>query len=133
MKAPIRILLCDDQPVIRSRVCEALAERPDIQVVGEATGGLAAVAMASELLPDLVLMDVVMPGLSGIEATRQIRAAAPDVKVLAFSAGAEQQTVDEMFSAGAQGFLVKDGDSEELVRAIRSVAAGLYYRSPRHM
>jgi DNA-binding NarL/FixJ family response regulator len=130
VKEPIRVLLCDDQSVIRTRVREALADTPDIQVVGEAAGGVAAVQLALELTPNLVLMDVVMPGLSGIEATRQIRAAAPDIRVLAFSAGAEQQTVDEMFAAGALGFIVKDGDSEELVRAIRSVAAGMYYLSP---
>jgi DNA-binding NarL/FixJ family response regulator len=130
VKAPIRVLLCDDQSVIRSRVREALAETPDIKVVGEATGGLASIAMAAELNPDLILMDVVMPGLSGIEATRHILATVPEAKVLAFSAEAEQRTVDQMFAAGARGFLVKNGDPEELLRAVRSVAAGMYYLSP---
>jgi DNA-binding NarL/FixJ family response regulator len=126
----IRVLICDDQETIRARIREALAKCPHIKVVGEAQNGQAAVSMALELKPDVVLMDLVMPDLNGIQATRKITAAAPGINVLPHSAGVERKTVDEMFGAGARGFLAKSGSSQELLRAIRSVAAGMYVCSP---
>jgi DNA-binding NarL/FixJ family response regulator len=119
-----RILLCDDQDVIRRGVCEILKHYADIQVVGEASGGQAGIDAALELLPDLVIMDVSMPDLDGFEATRQIVAKAPTVKVLAYSMNADWKAVDQMFASGAQGFVLKQDDVGELVRAIRTVVDG---------
>jgi DNA-binding NarL/FixJ family response regulator len=119
----VRVLLCDDQAMIRIRVREALAKVPGITVVGEAAGGHAGVRLAIELAPDLVLMDVSMPDLNGVEATRQIRASAPKVRVLAFSSEGRRPTVEAMTAAGACGYLLKNSDPEEWARAIRRVMA----------
>ena len=121
MQETIRVLLCDDQAIIRVRVREALAQAPDIEVIGEAGGGLVGVAMAIGLAPDVVLMDVSMPDLNGIEATRRILDAAPRVRVLGFSAEGGRGTIEAMISAGARGYLLKHTDPEKLIRAIRLV------------
>ena len=130
LKQPIRVLIVDDQEIVRRRVREALAKSPHVEIIGEAQNGQAAVGLALELKPDVVLMDVVMPGLNGIEATRQIVDAAPEINVLAHTARVERQTADEMFGAGARGFLAKSGNARELLRAVRSVAAGMYFCTP---
>jgi DNA-binding NarL/FixJ family response regulator len=129
MKDGIRVLLCDDRPLVRARSRETLANAPAVSVIGEADGGHAGVRMALELKPDVVVMDVDMPDLDGIEATRQILAQAPYIKVLAFSAGSSWSLVREMLSAGASGYLVKGSDPDELVRAITAVMAGTHYLS----
>jgi two-component system, NarL family, response regulator NreC len=125
-----RVLLCDDQDIFRWSVREVLKHQADIQVVGEASGGQAGIDAALELLPDLVLMDVSMPDVNGLEATRQIVAKAPAVKVLAHSSQSSWETVDQMFAAGARGYVLKQGDGVELVRAIRTVLAGGSFLSP---
>ena len=122
--------MCDDQDMVRWIVRESLKLQADIEVVGEAAEGQAGVGAALELLPDLVLMDVSMPGVNGVEATRQIVAQAPTVKVLAHSCQSNWEIVDQMFTAGARGYLLKQGDGVELVRAIRTVLAGGYFLSP---
>jgi DNA-binding NarL/FixJ family response regulator len=129
VKDAVRVLVCDDQTLIRARVREALAGTPDIQVVGEAAGGLEGIRLAIELLPDLVLMDISMPDLDGIQATQRILAQAPDIRVLAFSADSHWQNVEEMFFAGAWGYLLKRGDSSQLIDAIHSVMAGSFFLS----
>jgi DNA-binding NarL/FixJ family response regulator len=101
-----------------------LSQVPDLEIVGEAAGGYAGVEMALALVPDLVLMDVDMPDLNGIEATRRLLARQPDIKVLAHSAGSGWHVVREMLFAGASGYLVKGGDPDELAEAIRVVLAG---------
>ena len=125
-----RLLLCDDQELIRSCVRQILHHFGDIQVVGEASGGQAGIEATLELLPDLVLMDVSMPDVDGPEATRQIVAKAPTVKVLAYSMHTNWEVVDQMFDAGAQGYVLKQGEPEELVRAIRTVLDGGPFLSP---
>jgi len=115
--------------MIRVRVRETLAKVPGIEVVGEAAGGHAGVKLALDLAPDLVLMDVSMPDLDGIEATRRILAALPRTRVLAFSAEAGRQNVEAMTSAGARGYLLKSTDPEQWVRAIHSVVAGGVFTS----
>jgi DNA-binding NarL/FixJ family response regulator len=103
----VRLLICDDQRLIRADVRHRLAYVPWIEVVGEAFDGEMAVSMAMELRPNIILMDLSMPGLGGLEATRQIVAALPDVRILAFSADADAQTINNALAAGVHGFLEK--------------------------
>lgn len=129
MKRNVRVLLCDDQSLVRKNVRKAIGAMPGFEVVGEAEAGNIGVQMATDLDVDLVVMDVSMPGLDGIEATRQIRAQAPEVKVLIFSSSADQQVVPSAFSAGAHGYLHKDADSSEMLHALKSVMSGARYVS----
>ena len=119
--------MCDDQKLIRTRVREILKAVPSIEIVGEAADGRTAVAMALQLKPDVVLMDVSMPNLNGIEATRQILSRLPKTRVLAFSVESDAETVRSMFAAGARGYLIKTGDPVELVVALQKVLAGDYF------
>jgi DNA-binding NarL/FixJ family response regulator len=120
----IRVLVVDDQPLIRRALSALLAGFDDLEVVGEAVDGLAAVSAAARHRPDAVVMDVRMPGLDGIEATRRIRAAQPDTAVIVLTTYDVDEYVFDAVRAGASGFLLKDGDADELVRAIRVAVAG---------
>jgi DNA-binding NarL/FixJ family response regulator len=119
----IRILLADDHRILREGLRSLLAQLPDITVVGEASDGESAVALARDLRPDLVIMDVVMPGLDGVAATRRIRAECPDTRVIALSMHSDRRFVSEMLRAGALGYLVKDSAFEELNLAVKTVMA----------
>lgn len=121
---PIRVVIADDHSVVRKGIREFLAEEPDIVVVGEAKNGHEAVDFAVALQPDLVLMDVAMPELSGVEATRQIRAAAPQVRVLVLTAYDDDPYIYGLLDAGASGYMLKTAESREIIRAIRTTAAG---------
>jgi DNA-binding NarL/FixJ family response regulator len=125
----IRILLADDHRILREGLRSLLSQQPDITVVGEASDGETVVALARELRPDLVIMDVVMPGMDGISATRQIRAECPGTRVIALSMHSDRRFVSEMVRAGALGYLVKDSAFEELNQAVRSVVANRPYLS----
>src|SRR3954468_4419683 len=127
----IRILLADDHQMMRQGLKSLLAEQPDFEVVGEAADGRAAVRLAQELSAAVVIMDVTMPGLNGIDATRQLKAEAPDVKVIGLSMHPERQFVLEMLSVGASGYLLKDCPFAELVQAIGAAVAGDVYLSPK--
>jgi len=130
-KRSCRVLLCDDHEMLRVRCREMLALAPEFEIVGEADGGHAGVEMALALAPDVVVMDVDMPDLNGIEATRRILARNPAIKVLAHSAGANWQVVREMLLAGASGYMVKSGNPDELATAIRILLAGGRFLSDR--
>ena len=125
----IRILLADDHRILREGLRSLLAQQPDITVVGESSDGETAVALARELRPDIVIMDVVMPGLGGVEATRQIRAGLRDTRVIGLSMHSDRRFVSEMVRAGALGYLVKDSAFEELNQAVRTVMQGRPYLS----
>ena len=126
----IRVLLADDQQIMRQGLRALLESEKGFQVIGEAPDGRQAVKLACQLTPDVVVMDIGMPDLNGIEATRQILAKEPAVKVVALSMHAEKQFVAEMLAAGASGYLVKDCAFEQLIDAIRTVLAGRLYLIP---
>lgn len=126
----LRILLVDDHGLMREGLRALLAREPDLEVAGEAADGRQAVALAASLQPDVVVMDVVMPGLSGLEATRQIVEARPATRVLGLSMHTDRTYVRGMFEAGAQGYLLKTTALAELVTAIRAVHTEHRYVSP---
>ena len=127
----IRLLLADDQPLIRAGFRMILEETDDIDIVGEAQDGAAAVRLAAELNPDVILMDVRMPGVDGIEATRQIVARDPAARVLILTTFDLDEYAFAALRAGASGFVLKDVPLDELARAIRAVASGDAVVSPR--
>jgi DNA-binding NarL/FixJ family response regulator len=120
----IRVLICDDQPLVRTGVRTLLGTQPDIEVVGEADDGAAAVAAAARLRPDVVLMDVRMPGTDGIAATDRIARGDGSPRVLVLTTYDQDEYVFDALAAGASGFLLKDARPEDLIAGIRSVAAG---------
>lgn len=128
--ARIRVLLAEDHTLVRSGVKALLRHVPDMEVVGEAGDGRQAVALATELLPDVVLMDISMPMLNGIDATRQLSARAPGVRVLMLSVHTNEEYVAQALQAGAAGYILKGADPAELERGIRAVADGQSYLTP---
>lgn len=124
MEAKIRVLICDDHAIVRKGVLALLSTRPGIEVVGEAANGAEAVEKAAELKPDVILMDLVMPEMDGIEATRRITAQQPNARILVVTSFAADDKVFPAIKAGALGYLLKDSGPEELVRAISQVAKG---------
>jgi DNA-binding NarL/FixJ family response regulator len=129
MKPNLRVLVCDDTAAIRKTIRLTFDKSPGFRVVDEAASGQEAIQKALHLKPDLVLMDVFMPALDGIEATRQILLTAPEIKVLAHSSDSKWETVDRMLAMGAAGYVVKGSDFDELLRAARTVVAGGHYLS----
>jgi len=127
----MNILLADDHKLIREGLRLLLEKRGRITIVGEADNGISAVRMARDLKPDLVLMDIAMPDLNGIEATRRIRTEAPGVKVIALSMHMDKRFVRHMFAAGASGYVLKESAFEEVSMAIKAVAMGGLYISPK--
>jgi DNA-binding NarL/FixJ family response regulator len=126
----IRVILADDHQIVREGLRSLLKHEPDIEVVGEADDGRATVEMARKLKPDVVVMDLTMPNLNGIEATQQIIKAG-GIKVLALSMHSDRQFVLRALQAGALGYVLKDCAFEELVRAIRTIVVNQIYLSPR--
>lgn len=127
---PITILVAEDHAVVRQGICALLSLEGNFSVVGEARTGREAVQLAKRLKPDVILMDIAMPVLNGLEATRQIRVAIPTAKVIVLSAHSDDIYVERMGQAGAAGFLEKQTSSEILAKAIREVAAGRTFYSP---
>ncbi|MGW5081854.1 response regulator [Micromonospora echinospora] len=128
---PVRVLLADDQPLLRTGFRMVLGAEDDLDVVGEAGDGAEAVELARRLLPDVVLMDIRMPRMDGVAATRAIVSARLPVRVLVLTTFEQDEHVVGSLRAGASGFLTKDVPAEDLVAAIRTVAAGDAVMSPR--
>jgi DNA-binding NarL/FixJ family response regulator len=125
-----RILLADDHAVVRQGFKMILGAQADMEIVGEASNGREAVELAEQLRPDIVVMDVAMPELNGIEATRRVIGADPRIRVIALSMHKDSVYVREILRAGARGYLLKDSGADDLVKAIRAVAGGESYLSP---
>jgi DNA-binding NarL/FixJ family response regulator len=126
---PIKIILADDHKIVRQGLRTLLEQETDLEVMAEADDGRMAVRLARELSPEVVIMDVSMPDLNGIEATRQVLAECPGVKVIALSMHSDRRFVMNMLKAGASGYLLKDSAFEELATAIRMVLANKIYLS----
>ena len=128
---PTRVLLVDDHAMIRQGLSSLLEKQPDLEVVGSVEDGRKAVDIARELAPDLVIMDISMPNLNGIDATRKIVGEMGDVKVIALSIHSSRHFVAEMLKAGASGYILKECLFDELVEAIKTVLNGGTYLSPK--
>jgi NarL family two-component system response regulator LiaR len=127
---PIRILIADDHSVVRQGLRMFLSADPDLEIIGEARDGAEALRLAVQFQPDVVIMDLLMPGMDGIEATRAIRREAPDTEVVALTSVLEDTSIVEAIRAGAIGYLLKDTEAHELVRSIKAAAAGQVQLSP---
>jgi DNA-binding NarL/FixJ family response regulator len=128
--SPLKIVICDDQDIVRDGLELLLKLEKDMQVVGIATDGAEAVEMAEKLQPDLVLMDLKMPVMNGVEATRRIRARCPGAKVLILSTYGSEDWVLDAIRAGAAGYLLKDSTREEVLKAIRGTVEGGAFIDP---
>lgn len=126
----IRILLADDHRIFRESLCNLLEQEEDMEVIAQAEDGRAVVEQTLKLLPDVVIMDIGMPGLNGVEATRQIMAGASKAKVIGLSMHSDRRFVAETLRAGACGYLLKDSASGELIRAIHTVMKRGTYLPP---
>lgn len=125
-----RVLIVDDHILVRTGIERMLSETEGIEVIGQASDGEEAVQKSRELLPDIVLMDVKMPGIGGVEATRKITRTNPSIGVIGLTASGDETFVQRLLQAGAKGYLTKGTSYEEVVRAIRLVSAGQFYVDP---
>lgn len=124
------VLIADDHPLFRKGLRALLSAPPDIDIVGEATTGQEAVELAAELQPDVILMDLQMPGINGVEATRQILLTSPHIRILVVTLFEDDASVFTALRAGARGYVLKDAQEEEMLRAIRAVGSGEAIFSP---
>jgi DNA-binding NarL/FixJ family response regulator len=129
-RAPYEILLVDDHPLVRQEIRAIIAEKPDLEVVGELQDGLELLNCLNHRLPHLVILDISMPLLGGIEATRLIKSSYPQIKVLILTLHSRREYVDRARSAGAEGYLLKDEVVRELLPAIEALRQGGIYLSP---
>jgi DNA-binding NarL/FixJ family response regulator len=128
--ARIRVLLVDDHAMVRRGMRDFLTLHDDLEVVGEAADGTAAIQAATALQPDVVVMDMLMPGVDGIDATARIKAEHPDMEIVAITSFVEEARIVAALEAGASGFLLKDAEADELAAAIRAAAAGEVHLDP---
>lgn len=126
----VKVLIADDHKIIREGLLNLLEKQKDLDIVGEAEDGFIALKKARELKPNIIIMDIGMPNLNGIDATRQIRSESPQTKVIALSMHADKRFVAEMLKAGASGYILKDSAFKELVQAIRASLVNKIYLSP---
>jgi DNA-binding NarL/FixJ family response regulator len=126
----IKIIIADDHMIMRKQLVSLIEVEAGMEIIAEAEDGKTVVQLTKDLLPDVVIMDINMPRLNGIEATRQILADSPDVRVIVVSMRSERQMVMAMLRAGSFGYVLKDRSGQELITAIRTVVAGKKYLSP---
>jgi len=129
-KKKIKVLLVDDHPVVRKGLCSCLKDRDNLKIVGEASDGEEAIRLVKELVPDIVLMDLNMPGMGGVQVTETLRKQSPQTKILVLSMHSNREYILPVIKAGARGYVLKDAPPDELVRAIEAVHAGATYFSP---
>ncbi len=127
---PLRVLIAEDHPLFRKGMRALLTATPGTEVVGEATTGQEAIELAAELQPDVILMDLQMPGINGIEATRQILHTSPHIRILVVTLFEDNASIFTALRAGARGYILKDAKEEEMLRAIRAVGSGEAIFSP---
>jgi DNA-binding NarL/FixJ family response regulator len=126
----MKVIICDDQAIVRDGLVMLLKLEPDIEIVGTAEDGAEVIEMVADRRPDLILMDLKMPIMNGVEATRQITEEYPDVKVLVLTTYADDEWIFDAIQAGAAGYLLKDTPREELIKAIRGTVTGRVYVDP---
>jgi len=127
---PTRVFVVDDHKLLRELLRTLLENQPDYEVVGEAENGLEALQLIPKTAPDLVLLDIMMPEMNGIEAARQILSTQPHIRILVLSMCTDKRLVSEAFRAGVSGYLFKDCSTEEILRALRAITKGQAYLSP---
>lgn len=124
MREPIRILVADDHVIFRKGIISVLSPHVNLQVVAEANDGLEVIELAREVIPDLILMDITMPGMTGLEAIRQIKSEMPHVKIIILTVSDDESDIFEAIRSGAQGYLIKDIKENQLISMIEGVARG---------
>ncbi|MBN2137938.1 MAG: response regulator transcription factor [Sedimentisphaerales bacterium] len=124
---PVKILIADDHKIVREGLCAMFEKQPGMEIVGEAEDGAAAIRMARELKPDVVILDVSMPGMDGIDATRRLSKELPEMKIIALSMYGKRAFVTKMLEAGASGYVLKGGAFSELAEAVTTVMGGEVY------
>jgi two-component system, NarL family, response regulator NreC len=130
MPSPIRILIADDHTIVRQGLARLLEDQPDFKVVGEAYDGRMAIEKAMALLPDVVVMDIAMPLLNGIEAARRIRKNLPKIKILILSMYSHEHYIHELLEAGISGYLLKESSGRDIIKAIQAAMKGETFLSP---
>src|SRR5579884_4110599 len=130
MPNPLRIFLADDHPVVREGLKALVSAQPDMEVVGDVADGSAAVEQACSCAPDVIIMDISLPGINGIQATAQLQHVCPQARVLALSVHEDASYVREVLAAGASGYVLKRSAAAALLQAVRAVAAGGVYLDP---
>ena len=130
MNKPIRILLADDHTIVRQGMARLLEEQPDLKVVGEAINGQAVVDMAIELVPDIIIMDIAMPLLNGIEAAKRVRKNLPNCKILILSMYSHEHYIHQLLETGVSGYLLKDSSGQDIIKAIRAAMKNETIMSP---
>lgn len=126
----LRILLAEDHEIVREGLRSLVNAQPDMEVIGEASNGQAAIERARELGPDIIIMDVSMPRMNGLQATGKLKQDFPNIKVLALTRHTDTGFLQQLFRAGASGYVLKQSTSDELMRAVRAIAAGGNYLDP---
>jgi DNA-binding NarL/FixJ family response regulator len=130
MKKPIRILLADDHTIVRQGLARLLEEQQDLKIVGEAINGQAVIDKALELEPDIIIMDIAMPQLNGIEAAKRVRKSLPHCKILILSMYSHEHYIHQLLETGISGYLLKDSSGQDIIRAIRAAMKNETYLSP---